>query len=87
MKYKYSSDYDYFFRMIVKNKLLGTGVSKDKIFGIFRRGGFSSRVKFLKHFKEEITIRNDNNQSKILILFIIIYKTIWHFKKIVKELL
>lgn len=87
LKYKYSSDYDYFFRMIVKNKLLGTGVSKDKIFGIFRRGGFSSRVKFLKHFKEEITIRNDNNQSKILILFIIIYKTIWHFKKIVKELL
>lgn len=87
LKYKYSSDYDYFFRMIVKKKLKGTGVSKDKIFGIFRRGGFSSSVKFLDHFKEEITIRNDNNQNKVLILLIIIYKSIRHLKKIIKEII
>ena len=85
LKYKYSSDYDYFFRMIVKKKLRGIGISKDKIFGIFRRGGYSSSIKFLDHFKEEIMIRNDNKQNKILILFIIIYKSLRHFKKIIRE--
>ena len=83
LKYKYSSDYDYFFRMIVHKKLIGKGVSKEKIFGIFRRGGFSSQVKFLDHFKEEIKIRYDNKQSKILIFLIIVYKSIRHIKKII----
>ena len=86
LKYKYSSDYDYFFRMIVKKKMIGIGVQKNKIFGIFRRGGFSSRVKFLDHFKEEIAIRNDNGQNKIIILFIIVYKCIRHINKIIKDL-
>ncbi len=85
LKYKYSSDYDYFFRMIVHKKLKGIGVSKDKIFGIFRRGGFSSRVKFLDHFKEEIRIRNDNKQNKIIIFLIIVYKSIRHIKKIINN--
>ena len=71
--------------MIVKKKLKGIGLSKDKIFGVFRRGGFSSNVKFLDHFKEEIMIRNDNKQNKILIFLIIIYKSLRHFKKIIKE--
>ena len=87
LKYKYSSDYDYFFRMIVKKKMKGIGVPKEKIFGVFRRGGFSSSVKFLDHFKEEMTIRNDNNQNKVLILLIIIYKSIRHLKKIIKEII
>tara|TARA_B100001540_G_scaffold315403_1_gene342572 strand:+ start:669 stop:1478 length:810 start_codon:yes stop_codon:yes gene_type:complete len=85
LKYKYSSDYDYFFRMIVHKKFKGIGVSKDKIFGIFRRGGFSSRVKFLDHFKEEIRIRNDNKQNKIIIFLIIVYKSIRHIKKIINN--
>ena len=71
--------------MIVKKKLKGIGLSKDKIFGVFRRGGFSSNVKFLDHFKEEIMIRIDNKQNKILIFLIIIYKSLRHFKKIIKE--
>ena len=72
--------------MIVKKKLIGVGVKKDKIFGIFRRGGFSSRVKFLDHFKEEISIRNDNGQNKIIILLIIVYKSVRHINKIIKSL-
>lgn len=86
LKYKYSSDYDYFFRMIVKNKLKGIGTKKDELFGIFRRGGFSSKIKFLDHFKEEIQIRVDNKQNKLLVLLIIIYKTLRHFNKIIKDL-
>tara|TARA_B100001027_G_C16240979_1_gene319392 strand:- start:137 stop:922 length:786 start_codon:yes stop_codon:yes gene_type:complete len=74
LKYKYSSDYDYFYRMIIKWKLKGTSSKKNEIFGIFRRGGFSSKIKFIDHFFEEIKIRLDNKQNKILILIIFIYK-------------
>ena len=82
LKYKFSSDYDYFFRMIVKDKLKGIGTKKNELFGIFRRGGFSSKINFLDHFFEEITIRIDNNQNKFLILIIFIFKFIKHRKKI-----
>ena len=82
LKYKYSADYDYFFRMIVKNKLKGVGTKKSEIFGIFRRGGFSSTIKFRDHFFEEISIRLDNNQNKLLVLIIFIYKYLKNFKKI-----
>ena len=81
LKYKYSSDYDYFYRMIIKNKLRGVATTKDEVFGIFRRGGFSSTIKFIDHFKEEIQIRIDNRQSKFLISIIILYKFIKHFNK------
>ncbi len=81
LKYRYSADYDYFFRMIVKHKLKGIGTKKDELFGIFRRGGFSSKIKFIDHFFEEIKIRIDNGQPKILVLFILIYKFFKHFKK------
>ena len=82
LKYKYSSDYDYFFRMIVKKKMQGIGTRKNEIFGIFRRGGYSSTIKFSDHFKEEIQIRLDNKQNKLLVLLIYIYKYIKNFKKI-----
>jgi len=82
LKYKFSSDYDYFFRMIVKDKLKGIGTKKNELFGIFRRGGFSSKINFIDHFFEEIKIRIDNNQNKFLILLIFIFKYIKHRKKI-----
>jgi len=82
LKYKYSADYDYFFRMIVKNKMKGIATKKEELFGIFNRGGFSSRVKFIDHFKEEIRIRNDNGQSKIILALIIIYKVIKNFRRL-----
>ncbi len=74
LKYKYSSDYDYFYRMIVKHKLKGIGTKKNELFGIFRRGGYSSKVDFVSHFFEEIQIRIDNGQNRFLILFIFIFK-------------
>ena len=82
IKYKYSADYDYFFRMIVKKKLKGIGTKKDEIFGTFRRGGFSSKVDFISHFFEEIKIRIDNGQNKLLILIIFIYKFLKNIKRI-----
>jgi glycosyltransferase involved in cell wall biosynthesis len=82
LKYKFSADYDYFFRMIVKEKLKGIGTKKNEIFGTFRRGGYSSTINFFDHFMEEIKIRLDNGQNRILIMLIFIYKYIKNISKI-----
>ena len=82
LKYKYSSDYDFFFRMIVQKKLQGIGTKKSELFGTFRRGGYSSRIKFFDHFKEEISIRLDNGQNRLLVLIIFIYKYLKNISKI-----
>ncbi len=82
LKYKYSADYDYFYRMIVKKKLKGVGTKKNEVFGIFNRGGYSSTISFKDHFREEIQIRKDNGQSYITLLIIIIYKSIKNFKRL-----
>ena len=82
LKYKYSSDYDYFFRMIVKKKLQGVGTKKNELFGTFRRGGYSSSIKFFDHFMEETQIRLDNGQNRILVLIIFIYKYLKNISKI-----
>lgn len=81
LNFKYSSDYDYFYRMIVKQKLKGIGTKKEEVVGNFRRGGYSSTIKFVDHFFEEIKIRIKNNQNKFLILIIFIYKYIKNLNK------
>ena len=84
LKYKFSADYDYFYRMIVKHKLKGIGTKKTELFGIFRRGGFSSKLNFFEHFGEEIRIRLDNGQNKLLIALIIIFKSLKNINKFFK---
>ncbi len=82
LKYKYSSDYDYFYRMIVKKKMRGMGTKKNELFGIFARGGYSSTISFKDHFAEEIRIRKDNGQSYIILAIIILYKSIKNFRRL-----
>jgi glycosyltransferase involved in cell wall biosynthesis len=81
-QYKYSADFDYLYRMIVKKKLKGMATKKEEIFGIFRRGGFSSKINFLDHFFETIKIRLNNKQNKFLVLTIFIIKFLRNFRKI-----
>tara|TARA_B100000900_G_C20598938_1_gene724680 strand:- start:3566 stop:4336 length:771 start_codon:yes stop_codon:yes gene_type:complete len=81
IKYKYHADYDFFYRMIVKNKMIGISSKKNEIFGIFRRGGFSSISSFRKKFFEELMIRYYNNQSVFLIFLIAFYKSIFNFRR------
>lgn len=83
LKYKYSSDFDYLYRMIVKFKMKGMAVKKNELFGIFRRGGFSSKVRFIDHVMEDYRIRINNRQNVILILLIFFYKIIKNIKKII----
>ena len=82
LKYKISSDYDLFYRMIVKEKMLGISTKKDEIVGSFKSGtSYSSKFTFVEHLNEETQIRLDNNQNLLSIL--IIY-TIHYFKNLKK---
>ena len=82
LKYKFSADYDYFYRMIVKYKMKGVATKKDEIFGIFRRGGFSSSINFIDHMYESTKIRIDNGQNKIIVLFTFLFKYLCNLKRI-----
>ena len=82
LKYKYSSDYDYFYRMIVKHKLKGIGTKKNELFGIFQRGGYSSSINFYDHLIECTRIRLDNKQNKIIVLLTIIIKYLFNLKRL-----
>ena len=83
-KFKYSSDYDLFYRMIVKEKMKGISTKKKEIIGFFKSGSYSSKFTFLEHLFEETQIRLDNNQNRIIILLIFIIhflKNLNKFKK------
>ena len=72
LKYKCSSDYDMFYRIIKHNKMSGIPTSGYEVFGKFELGGFSSKIGFFEHLKEELVIRYDNKQN-VLILFYIFF--------------
>lgn len=82
LKYIYSSDYDYFYRMIIKHKLIGVGTKKNELFGVFKRGGFSSKIKFFDHLVECTRIRLDNNQNKLMVLLTVIIKFLFNIKRL-----
>jgi glycosyltransferase involved in cell wall biosynthesis len=82
LRYKYHADYDFFFRMIVKNRLKGIATRKDEVTGVFRRGGFSSKIPFRKLFFEELKIRYNNDQNLILIFIIFIHRFLKNIKKL-----
>ena len=85
IKYKYHADYDYFYRMIVKNNLKGIATKKSQVVGVFRRGGFSSQISFWKKLKEEIKIRYDNNQNIFLLMLIFCNKFLRNLDQIFKK--
>ena len=83
--YKYSADYDFFYRMIVKYKLAGMATKKNEIFGKFRRGGISSKLSNNDFLKEIYQVRVDNGQNKIFVLFLVFLKYIkFNLKKFIK---
>jgi glycosyltransferase involved in cell wall biosynthesis len=85
-KYKYSADYDLFYRMIVKFKMKGMATKKDEIFGVFHTDGFSYQIRFIDYLIENSVIRIDNGQNKIIVLLIFLIRFIKNFSTIVKQL-
>ena len=81
-KYKFSADYDYFYRMIIKHKLKGIATKKKEVFGVFQRGGYSSQIDFFDHLCECTRIRIDNGQNKIIVLITFILKYMLNLKRI-----
>jgi glycosyltransferase involved in cell wall biosynthesis len=85
IKYKYSSDYDLFYRLIVKHKMKGVATKKNEIFGKFRRGGISSKLSNNDFLREIYKVRVDNGQNKIFVLFLLFLKySKYNLKKILK---
>ena len=63
-------------------KMKGMATKKKELFGYFRRGGFSSNVKFKDHLFEDYNIRINNKQNKLFVIFITIYKIIKNFHRL-----
>ena len=82
LKYKISSDYDLFYRMIVKEKMQGLATKKNDLIGIFKSGtSYSSKFSFIDHLNEETIIRLDNNQN---IFFVFLVYSLHYFKNLNK---
>ena len=81
-KYKWSADYDIFYKMIVKHKMKGMATKKSEVFGNFRLGGLSSSIKYIDFLKENNQIRIDNGQNKIVVYVIFFLRIIRNFKRL-----
>ncbi len=83
-QYKYSADYDLFYRMIVKKKMIGKATKKNEILGKFRQGGLSSRISYLDFLKENNKIRLNNGQNIVIVYLIFVLRLLRNFKNIFK---
>jgi hypothetical protein len=70
IKYKYSSDYDFLYRVIVKHKMRGIHTKVHEIFGDLGDSGISSKSNFLIKIINEITIRINNGQNILELVYI-----------------
>lgn len=88
---KYCSDYDLFYRMIVKKKMKGIATKRTEVFGKFNLSGLSSKVSFLELYYYEMIVRYKNGQFffylfvlfflKILNKFIYVFLKFIYIKK------
>ena len=85
LKYKSSSDYDFFYKMLVKYKMKGMIANKNEVFGYRRSGGFSTQMPYITWLKECNQIRLDNKQNIILVYFIMIMRILKNVDKIFKK--
>ena len=69
-KFKCSSDYDFYYRILKDQTLKIKSTPKNKIIGVVQKGGFSSTLSPLDHLMEETKIRLKNKQNLPLILVI-----------------
>mgnify|MGYP001418118199 FL=1 len=83
LRYKYSADYDLFLRMIKKFKMKGIATKKREIFGKFRPGGLSSKIKFIDYLTECNKIRINNNQNILFVYIIFIIRILKNLGKLI----
>jgi len=78
-----SADLDFFLRMLFSKKYIGSGTKKTELFGYFRPGGFSSKIKYRTHLKDLNEIRINNNQNKFFVYLLYLIKIIKNLKKFI----
>ena len=83
-QYKYSADYDLFYRMIVKENFKGISTKKNEILGKFRKGGLSSRIRYIDFLRENNRIRINNGQNKFIVYIIFLLRLTRNFKRLLK---
>jgi len=76
-----SSDYDFFWRLIKKNKFKGVSTEKNELISVFAPGGFSSRYGVYNHILEETKIRLKNKQNIIVVFAIFFLRIIRNIHK------
>ena len=60
----------------------GVATKKTEIFGRFRPGGMSSKIRYIDFLKENSQIRIDNGQNKFIVLGIFILRLLRNFTRL-----
>tara|TARA_B100000795_G_C22644720_1_gene377885 strand:- start:128 stop:859 length:732 start_codon:yes stop_codon:yes gene_type:complete len=87
INYKIQSDYDWLYRMIVKNKMKGIRTKNEEIFGDLGESNFSSRFSFFSGLLNELKIRLHNKQNIATLLYIFLGRMVMRLWKIIRKLL
>jgi len=82
IQFKCSSDYDLFYKMILKYKMKGITTKKNEVIGNFELGGYSQQITLLEHIIEETKIRLKNKQNIFIVFLIFILRIIKNFYKL-----
>jgi glycosyltransferase involved in cell wall biosynthesis len=80
-KFKCSADYDLYYRVLIKEKCIGSYTKKSQLIGEVSSGGYSSKISFLEHLKEEFRIRIHNKQNVIFVSLIFLNSVLKNFFK------
>ena len=82
LNFKCSSDYDLFYKMIVKYKMSGLATKKQEVIGNFMLGGYSQTITMFEHIIEETRIRIKNEQNIIYVLILFFLRLIKNFHQL-----
>tara|TARA_B110000238_G_C16134973_1_gene443211 strand:- start:391 stop:1137 length:747 start_codon:yes stop_codon:yes gene_type:complete len=83
LRFKCSADYDFYLRLF-KNRVTGGYTKKDQLIGNVASHGYSSKLSFLDHLKEEFNIRKHNKENIFLIILIAFYSLLRNLDKVIK---
>ena len=71
-----SADLDFFLRLIFLKRYKGCNTKSTELFGYFRPGGFSSKIKYRDHLKDLNQVRINNNQNRVFVYLLYLIKII-----------
>jgi glycosyltransferase involved in cell wall biosynthesis len=82
LDFKCSSDYDLFYKMIVRYNMKGKATKKQEVIGNFMLGGYSQKITMFEHIIEEARIRIKNKQNIIYVFILSSLRLIKNFHQL-----